>query len=213
MRITFVLPGYDLSGGNRVLAIYADRLRRRGHDVFVIAPPPRKLSLSKPGPFHACWPGWPAQRRQDPSHFDGLGVSRRTLERWRPLVDSDVPDADVIVASWWETAEWVEHLSPRKGAKAYFIQGDEPSFAHPADRVAQTWQLPMQKITCGRNLADIVRNRTGDTQVIAVPNSVDFDQFHAEPRGKQPWPTVGMLYSTHPVKGCDVGLGALAMAA
>ncbi|MGY6694769.1 MAG: hypothetical protein ACXIUW_01915 [Roseinatronobacter sp.] len=37
MRITFISPAANLSGGQRVIAIYADRLRARGHDVIVVA--------------------------------------------------------------------------------------------------------------------------------------------------------------------------------
>ena len=37
MRITFVVPPLDLTGGLRVISIYADQLQRRGHQVVVIA--------------------------------------------------------------------------------------------------------------------------------------------------------------------------------
>ncbi|HEY9598179.1 MAG TPA: glycosyltransferase family 1 protein, partial [Cyanophyceae cyanobacterium] len=39
MKITFVLPFAGLSGGIRVVAIYAERLRKRGHDVLVVSLP------------------------------------------------------------------------------------------------------------------------------------------------------------------------------
>ena len=39
MRITFVLPYAGLQGGVRVVSIYADRLRKRGHRVTVISSP------------------------------------------------------------------------------------------------------------------------------------------------------------------------------
>lgn len=42
-----------------------------------------------------------------------------------------------------------------------------------------------------------------------IPNSVDTAQFHAPPRGKRAAPTVGMLYSSLALKGCDVSLQAL----
>ena len=56
------------------------------------------------------------------SHFDYVGVPVHVLDRYRPVMDCDVPDGDVVIATWWETAEWVVELSSRKGAKAYFIQ-------------------------------------------------------------------------------------------
>ena len=39
MRVTFVLPRAGMSGGFRVVAIYADRLQRRGHEVKVVSTP------------------------------------------------------------------------------------------------------------------------------------------------------------------------------
>jgi glycosyltransferase involved in cell wall biosynthesis len=46
-----------------------------------------------------------------------------------------------------------------------------------------------------------------------VPNAVDTEQFHAPPRGKQPSPTVGLMYSTTRFKGCDISLDAVRRAA
>lgn len=37
MRITFILPVASRTGGVRVVAIYAERLRRRGHEVTVVS--------------------------------------------------------------------------------------------------------------------------------------------------------------------------------
>ena len=39
MRITFLLPRLNLSGGSRVVASYAQRLQARGHQVTVVARP------------------------------------------------------------------------------------------------------------------------------------------------------------------------------
>ncbi len=45
MKITFVMACASLAGGDRVIAIYAERLKKRGHEVFVVAFPPSKPSL------------------------------------------------------------------------------------------------------------------------------------------------------------------------
>lgn len=55
----------------------------------------------------------------------------------------------------------------------------------------------------------LARERFGDIQTHCVPNSVDTMQFFASERGKQLIPTVGLLYSTHVVKGADVAFAAL----
>ena len=128
--------------------------------------------------------------------------------------DGDVPDGDVVMATWWETAEWVAALSPAKGAKAHFIQHDEKMFdGVPKERAAATWRLPMQKITISKWLVDLARDTYGDHDVMHVPNSVDTEQFNAPPRARQHAPTVGFLYSTTRFKGCDVSLEALRVVA
>jgi len=120
MKITFVLPGVTLNGGIRVVAIYAEWLKRRGHEVDVIAPPLR-ISLQRKVKFLFLGCGWPSGRL-DSSYFDGTGVMPRILERYRPVADSDVRDADVIVATFYDTAHWVSGFPSAKGAKAIFIQ-------------------------------------------------------------------------------------------
>ena len=137
------------------------------------------------------------------------------INGFRPITDNDLPDADVVVATWWETAEWVSRLSPAKGAKAQLIQQMETNMPHqPIDRVEATWRLPLQKIVVSKWLADLARDRFGDSTSVVVPNGIDLDLFHAPPRGKQARPTVGMLYaprSTH--KGNATALAAIHMAA
>ena len=64
--------------------------------------------------------GWISPPENQPSFFDNLPVEHKIIDRYRPVEDKDVPDADVVVATWWETPKWVAKLSPSKGAKAYF---------------------------------------------------------------------------------------------
>ncbi|MBV8782149.1 MAG: glycosyltransferase family 4 protein [Phycisphaerae bacterium] len=209
MKINFILPQPDLSGGWRVLANYAQLLSERGHEVTCIwATRPRK-SLREKLRSVRHGKGWPREVRE-PSHFDELDLPFVEINPHRPITDNDVPDGDVVIATWWETAEWVSKLSPSKGAKVYFIQHRESQFdGVPTDRAEATWRLPMPKITISRWLVDLARDEFGDEDVTLVPNSVDMSQFFAPPRSRQPVPTVGLLYSTTRFKGCDVSFEAL----
>jgi hypothetical protein len=47
-----------------------------------------------------------------------------------------------VIATWWETAEWVDRLSVSKGKKVYFIQHYEAFDYLPKERVEATWRLP-----------------------------------------------------------------------
>jgi glycosyltransferase involved in cell wall biosynthesis len=209
MRITFVLPHAGMSGGNRVLAIYASRLQRRGHEVRVVSIPQAVPSFARKLKSLLRGRGWPPDPEPEHSWFDGLEVPHRVLERVRAVTDADVPDADVVLATFWRTAPWVAALSPRKGAKAIFVQGYETAPDRFDPMLDAVWRLPLTKIVVASWLADLARERFGDTNVHLVPNSVDTAQFRAPPRGKQARPTAGMLYSTSPAKGADVAVAAL----
>jgi glycosyltransferase involved in cell wall biosynthesis len=211
MRITFVLPFADLSGGIRVLAIYADQLKKRGHEVLVVSTkdqPPTirqrlKQILKGQGLFQ------PQSRRA--SHFDTIDVPHKVVDS--PVTEADVPDADVVIASWWETAEWMVNWSPAKGAKAYFIQHHEVFEYLPVDRVKATYRLPFHKIVVSKWLADLMQSEYDDDQTSLVLNTVNTQQFHAPLRGKQAEPTVGLVYSEVPWKGSKISLEAIAQVA
>jgi glycosyltransferase involved in cell wall biosynthesis len=212
MKITFVLPTLSLTGGIRVVGIFAELLRKRGHEVFVISVPHQRPSLRQQVKSLLRGQGW-ISPPQTPSFFENSNVEHHITERWRPISDADVPDADVVVATWWETAEWVAKLSPSKGAKAYFIQHHEVFEYLPQDRVEATWLLPLHKITISQWLLDLARTKYGDRQVSLAPPSVDTKQFDAPRRNKQQVPTVGMFYSETPWKGTDIALKAFSLAA
>jgi glycosyltransferase involved in cell wall biosynthesis len=207
MKITFVTAGWGLSGGDRVIAIYAERLMRRGHEVLLVAP--GFPAVSKLDQLKSLTRGKGLVKPvEEPTHLHP-DVPRRRLDRWRPVTNDDLPDADVVVATWWETGEWVAKLSPQKGAKAFFIQHYEAFSYVPKDRVDAVWRLPMHKITISKWLVDLARERFDDAKVSLVFNSVETSQFHAPPRGKGKIPTIGMLYSDVPWKGIDVSLAAV----
>src|SRR5947208_1742540 len=97
MRVTMILPAFNLSGGIRVFAIYADRLRRRGHQVYAVAPREPSPTLWRAAKSFLRGRGWPRAPGKLPSHFDGLGVEHRLLDHPGPVTDADVPDADVVI--------------------------------------------------------------------------------------------------------------------
>jgi glycosyltransferase involved in cell wall biosynthesis len=204
MRVTFVLPTVELSGGVRVVAVYARELMKRGHQVHLISPPPMK-----PTKFWERWRGAQKSNLRPSSFLDEAIFDHHVLDRWRPVVDDDVPESDVVVATWWETAEWVNALSRSKGAKAYFVQHHEVFPYLPVDRCKATYRFPMHKIVVARWLRETIRSNYGDDCVDLVPNSVDRSQFYSVPRGKQNTPTVGALYSTALFKGLDLSLKAI----
>lgn len=210
MKITFVLKCASMDGGTRVVAIYADRLARRGHEVRVVSMPADRWSLRRKLRWLATRGAWPKGPRLGRNHLEAFDIDHRVIDRCRPVTAADVPDADVVIATWWETAQWVSDLPPGKGAKCFFVQGDERQVVDDTAAVEAAWRLPMAKIAVSRWLASVAQGEFGDGSVVCVPNSVDTSMFHAPPRRRASVPTVGMLYATAWCKGCDVSLAALA---
>jgi glycosyltransferase involved in cell wall biosynthesis len=212
MRITFLLPHAGLSGGVRVVSIYAQRLQQRGHKVTILSTPFRLFGLRQRA--RNLWFRlnlW-ARGQQEPSHLNGIGVEHRRLPSPDWLNPDDVPESDVIVATWWETAERLASLPASRGAPVYFLQGYETHDTQPVERVKATWRLPMQKIVVARWLADLARDEFDDKTAVLVPNAVDLAQFAVPPRDRRPVPSVGLLYSSHHFKGSDIAVKAIEIA-
>jgi glycosyltransferase involved in cell wall biosynthesis len=208
LRVTFLLPTLDLSGGCRVVAQHAEALHARGHTVRVIAGPEYRPTLRERarvtlrGQRHRWWP------TPGHTHFADSPVPVRRLARTPPTAD-DLPEADALVATWWETAEWASRMPACRGAHAYFIQHHEVHMEHtPNDRVDATWRLPMHKLVVSGWLAEIARS-FGDHDATLVPNPIDATLFDAPPRGRQAVPTLGFVYSDVPFKGTAEVLKAI----
>ena len=215
MRITFVLPYAALGGGVRAVSMIARNLARAGHKITIVSTPKKGLPLKRRIGSLLRGGGWPSNGKGAPSHLDSLvGVEHCLIDSYRPIADTDVPDADVVIATWWETAEWVAALAPAKGEKVYFVQHNETVFDNqPTQRIEATYRLPMRKIAVAQWLSDLMRDQYGDPNVPVVPCGIDHSVFDAPPRGKQKRPVIGMMFARAAFKGSDVALGAYDLAA
>ncbi|MCU9837676.1 glycosyltransferase family 4 protein [Ruegeria sp. WL0004] len=210
MRITFLSPRSNLAGGLRVIAIYARMLRARGHEVTVVIParaqPGRRQKLR--ALLHGRHPNPP----EPPGHLDDLDLPVIETARADFHVEpEEIPDADAIVATWWETAFAAAAMPPEKGRKFYLIQHHEVHDFLPWQVSRATYYLPLTPIVISNWLDGILRRIYGRDDARLVPNGIDLTQFHAPVRGKAARPTVGFLYSPYPIKGSDTALTALAL--
>src|SRR5689334_4542134 len=108
MRITFLSPAPDLSGGQRVVAIYAKCLSERSNSVEIVCSriqQPTVFQMAKNllrgrglGRVGACMN----------SHYENYCVNFRIVDHSGPVTDRDMSDSDIVIATWWETAEWLE---------------------------------------------------------------------------------------------------------
>ena len=203
MKITIVSPIPDMTGGCRVIAIYADWFVRFGHEVTIVTNKTRGKRRWSPFAFRKR-----AETGDPLSHFDRLALQVHRVGEGR-VTAAQVPNADVVIATWWETAEWVNDFPASKGKKFYLIQHHEVHPYLPLDRVQATYRMPLQKVVIARWLADVMERDYGDPTSILVSNSVDHAQFFASPRQRQAAPTVGLLYSGADWKRFDLSMAAL----
>ena len=215
MKVSFILPfsGHQPVGGFKVVYEYANGLVGRGHAVSVIHAPYRKRgegsatvlarqALVYAGKALGLSGGFRPGR--------WFKLDRRVRLEWKPSLDACwIPQADAVVATSWETAEWVARYPGEKGRKFYLLQHQESTFpgTDPA-RVMATWKLPFTKIVIARWLEKIA-TELGETSVY-IPNGLDFSAFGLDIPVEQRDPfQLIMLYHHLNWKGSRDGLEAI----
>jgi glycosyltransferase involved in cell wall biosynthesis len=138
MKITFVLldTGNITSGGLRGIFQHANRLVEKGHEVNIVHPlvpfiPKAKLNGNKIRK-QASLAKWQTisllnnLKKGNKINWFPVKAKLFTIPSCSPnsawFSEKFMPDADVVFASAWETAAFVNGLSKRKGIKCYFIQ-------------------------------------------------------------------------------------------
>ena len=208
LRINWILRGTNLAGGTKSNRLLAEAMVRRGHDVTIVY---SMIGPTRPRPWQVrCW------YRRVRKQFSGLGKQRHHLEsstacllpvKRCPIDQEDVPDADVTIATWWETAHWIRDWSDRKGLKAYFVRGYEIHGGDP-EQVKATYRLPYMKLVISSWLKRLMAEEFDDPNAILIYNGIDHEQFNCESRNKSSVSTVGMLYGSESLKCAQVGFDA-----
>lgn len=215
MKITFVCAGLNLGGGTRIIATYALKLYQRGHEVTIVSKGKTVVPWDRIVKNFLKGRPIPKPIPPDLTYFQDSPFSIKFVEGDRPIREEDVPDADVVIATFWTTAEWVANFSEKKGAKVYFVQHHEVFdyfTVAQQEKARQSYYLPLHKIVIAQWLKKLMESTYEDFQASLVPNSVDTSLFESEPRDKQKIPTVGVMYSTVPWKGAALSLAAVSLA-
>ena len=182
----------------RAILGYADRLAGRGHDVTLVVPARGRLRAL-----------WRRLTEAGPRWLPRFRPRVRWVAAWRP---DALPDADVVVATAWQSAPTVAAAPPRCGAKFYLVQHYESLYHGEAPVVDATYRLPLRKIVISSWLRDIMRERFGEeAEVLVTP--VDRELFHAVPAAVTgAGLRVLMLHHHYPWKGVADGFDAVARA-
>lgn len=213
MRITFVLPGYPWNpiGGFRVVYEYANHLAIRGHKVLIVHP--RKLA------------NWEIPLLSL-SHWVRKQVGKvcnllfRPTVRWQPINKQikmlyvpepkaeHILDGDAVLATAWQTAEYVNEYPPSKGLKFYLVM-DFDSYFGPKERLESTWELPFKKITISHWLYEKVLAVAGNQDIINIPLGIDHNRFRLIKDIKNRPKQIAMMYSPAKYKSVEDGIRAL----
>jgi len=207
MKVTIVVPGLNSAGGSRVISIYAHELFKRGHDVLLVTWAPRPRSIR--GRIKHIFTARIGDSRD--WYFEDKLIPIRRIRPSKGIKDRQLPEADVVIATWYDTAFAVADLAPSKGAKFYFMQ-DYGAPGQPLEILRKTWRLPMNFITISEWLVGMIRQEQPDAAITLIPNAVDVDVFTSAPRGKQAVPTFGLMYRGLWSKGADIALAAFELA-
>lgn len=176
---------------------YADRLAGHGHAVQVIVPHRRR------GP--AFWRRRP--ECEGVAWMPGFRASLRLVPRWTP---GDLPEADVVVATAWQSAAAVAEAPEASGKKFYLVQHYESLHHGEAAAVDATYRLPLRKIVISTWLRELMRERfAAEAELLVTP--VDPLLFHRVPvPPATSGPRVLMLHHDHAWKGVADGFEAVA---
>lgn len=190
---------------------YADALAARGHDVTVVceasAEPPLRRRLRRLR-AHLVRGGAPASLPQWRPKLAGLLTARKAGEG----IVAELPDADVLVATWWATAEAVRSAPTSKGRKIYFVQDHEVFPYFPFARTSATYKLPFHKIVVSEWLRQAMAAFHGDEDVSLVPNPVSEPFLQGGARARSDGFVVGTVYSDGPRKNSEMALQAVRLA-
>jgi glycosyltransferase involved in cell wall biosynthesis len=179
----------------RAILTYADRLAARGHTVTLVVPARGRLRAA-----------WRNTRGAGPAWVLGF----RPRVSWVPGWTTDaLPDADVTLATAWQSAPVVAAAPSRCGAKFYLVQHYESLYHGAPEVVDATYRLPLRKIVISTWLADVMRERFGAAcDVLVTP--VDRALFHrVEAAVTTSRPRVLMLHHEYAWKGVADGLEAV----
>tara|TARA_B100000686_G_scaffold201256_1_gene208157 strand:+ start:894 stop:1976 length:1083 start_codon:yes stop_codon:yes gene_type:complete len=205
MKITFILNQYNrISGGNRALFEYANRLKERGHLVrwFILAKPIKlyrldhwyrffKRNVSVLSPDIIDWV-------DNKIPIEILSVNDASL----------IPDADILLATAWQTAEFSASLPLSKGVKFYFIQHHESLWAKNKSKAKKTYHLPLRKMVISTWLKEVIKkNYKQDSEAFITP--VNEIVFYKEKNNEQGNYRVCIMHHDYDWKGYRDGIEAV----
>jgi glycosyltransferase involved in cell wall biosynthesis len=179
MNITFILPDIKLSGGVKIVFEYANRLCDRGHKVSV-AYPIIPLGLGKK--FYDLGYFKKLVSEFITNSFKNISVDwfdlHTDLIKTVTLSEKSIPDGDIVIATWWQTAYLVKRYNKNKGEKFYLIQHYE-TWGGPKEMVDKSYKLGLHNIVISSWLEKVIK-QLGAPVTELILNGVNLKEFYPE---------------------------------
>lgn len=180
MKITFILHTLQISGGHKAIFEFSNHLIQLGHKVSIVYPLIATGLGSKwyeagksPGRIIKTW-----KRLLRPNKVEWFDLKADLIRTLTPD-ERHIPDADIVVATWWETAYWVRRYSENKGKKFYLVQHYEV-WGGPKNKVDQSYRLGLRNIIHSNWLKKILCDTLNAEIEALIPHAPDLDQFYPE---------------------------------
>jgi glycosyltransferase involved in cell wall biosynthesis len=213
IKITFIIPNVEISGGIKAVFEFSNHLQQRGHDVTVLYP---LLPMMGGRPWYS--PGAIMGRGlgvirnlKKGNSVDWFDVKARVI-RVPTLAERYIRCADIVVATWWETAYFVSGYSKDRGEKFYLVQHYEV-WGGPKEDVDKSYRLGLRNIVNSSWLKEILEKKLGAGVEALIPHAPDLEQFYPE-NGKRVHGKIRVLmpYRNIKWKGDEDGIRAFEIA-
>jgi len=204
MKVTFVTPHINISGGVKALLEYSNRLAERGHDVTLITLQPssnrREVLKNKAKvPLYNLF-------KVKPDWID----MKPKIKYVNTLKEEDFPDSDILVTTGWQNTHDVSGFSERKGVKFWLVQHFE-KLSHSKKEEGSVldglYRGASKKIVISQWIKGILKNDySQDSDIIVTP--VDLEVFSPRRREHKSL-RLCMLHHFIDWKGVEDGLKAV----
>ncbi|MDX2006525.1 MAG: glycosyltransferase family 4 protein [Meiothermus sp.] len=216
-RVTFILPTAGVSpiGGYKVVYEYASRLTTLGYLVTVVHSA-RYWTDDNAVEIAKGWLRYLKRRLENsfgPQRWFKLHPEVRLL--WVPsLSPSYIPDGDVVIATAWQTAEWVSKYPRSKGRQFHLLYDYEHykvASSTMRQRIARALALDLEKIVTSPAVAQMLE----ECSVVHNPrnylsNGIDLDVYYTE-QDLEGRSYIGFPSRREPFKGTKDAIQALSI--
>ena len=216
MKINFLMSSFvkKPGGSHRVAYEYANYFANSSHTVRLIYPDklskfPQSQSFVESLKYNFYNFEKYIFKRRDLSWFKfHMNVEKIFVP---DLTEDYIPDADIVVATAWQTAEYIKDYSQSKGAKIYIIHHDESLSGYPIERVRETWHIPIYKVAVSQWTYESVKPIAPE-RLFYIPNGINTSVYREIEPIESRHLCLCMNYSPRKIKDIQTGIEAILIA-